>query len=99
MEHSMPMTEPQESHLIDIKRKFSLAIEEKYRRGQAQHGGNLWDRDVRMDIIDEAVDLFAYSITNAYKISQAVHILEQMKVGVDETLKRKLDEVIKTLTK
>jgi hypothetical protein len=54
------MTQAQEQHLLDIKQHFSTAVDKKYRKGQAEHGGNLWDRNTLDDIGDEAVDLVTY---------------------------------------
>lgn len=55
------MTQNQEKHLSDIKASFADEVDVKYRRGQKEHGGNLWDRDVVPDIIDEAIDLYTYA--------------------------------------
>lgn len=57
---SKRMTDQQEKHLTDIKAFFVDAVDKKYRKGQAEHGGNLWDRDCLKDIADEAVDLVTY---------------------------------------
>lgn len=58
-----PMTQQQEQHLKDIKQFFADGVDKKYRKGQAEHGGNLWDRDCLSDISDEAIDLVTYVYT------------------------------------
>lgn len=46
-----------------IKDKFCELVDTKYRKGQAQHGGNLWTKEMATQILDEAIDLFTYAIT------------------------------------
>lgn len=52
-----------EYHLGTIKDLFLKMVDEKYRKGQAEHGGDLRTRNVARDIMEEAIDLFAYSAT------------------------------------
>ena len=47
-------------HLNDIKNFVAHHLDAKYRKGQAEHGGNLWDRNPVEDIQDEAIDLITY---------------------------------------
>jgi len=57
------MTEAQEQHLARLKEAFSLFVDGKYRRGQAEHGGNLFDLsalELLNAAIDETVDQFTY---------------------------------------
>jgi hypothetical protein len=60
------MTLAQEMHLKSIKESFALAVDAKYRAGQAEHGGNLFEMDT-MDLIrnlkEEAIDLWTYACT------------------------------------
>lgn len=56
-----PMTQQQEQHLKDIKQFFVDGADKKYRKGQAEHGGNLWDRDCLKEIVAEAIDLVTYA--------------------------------------
>lgn len=57
------MTEAQEQDLAEIKSGFTAWVDEKYRKGQEEHGGNLWEMSV-LDFIDaaieECVDQFTY---------------------------------------
>jgi hypothetical protein len=48
------MTTDQEAHLAWIKSAFAKAAETKYCAGQAEHGGNLWDR-TPLQLIEEAL--------------------------------------------
>ena len=60
------MTPAQESHLAEILNKTSQIISTKYRNGQAEHGGNLFDMSL-IDLIDngiaEAADQLTYLLT------------------------------------
>lgn len=62
------MTPKQETHLEFIKTQFTSDVDKKYRKGQAEHGGNLWDKNTHLlDMaIEEALDLYVYLITLKY---------------------------------
>lgn len=67
------MTSEQEEHLLDIKRSFALAVDKKYRKGQAEHGGDLVEasRTNLIDCaIDEAIDLYVYLTTLRSKLTR-----------------------------
>jgi hypothetical protein len=70
------MNELQESHLQSILDKVRSGIDFKYRKGQQEHGGNLWDRDVIQDAIDESIDQITYAYTIDYKRRQAISLIE-----------------------
>ena len=57
------MTPEQESHLSSIRLSFGVALDDKYRAGQTEHGGDLWTKPQADNIIEEAVDMVAYSLT------------------------------------
>ena len=57
------MTDQQEKHLLSLHLAFADALVDKYRAGQAEHGGDLWTKPQADNIVDEAVDLVAYSLT------------------------------------
>jgi len=76
------MTKEQEKHLAQIVEAVTLRILAKYRRGQAEHGGNLWDRPSLPELHQEITDLNTYVITLDYqlrvcdeKLARAVQIL------------------------
>lgn len=54
------MTPAQELHLQEIITTACRRLEAKYRRGQEEHGGDLWDRPVLNDATDEVIDLLTY---------------------------------------
>ncbi len=70
------MTKKQESHLADIQNRLVQDLDTKYRKGQAEHGGNLWDRNVSHDILAEAIDLITYAYTNDFKRRQAISSIQ-----------------------
>lgn len=60
------MTPEQEEHLTHINDEAQGRIDYKYRRGAAEHGGNLWELtfgQILDQAIDEAVDQVIYLLT------------------------------------
>ena len=58
------MTTQQNEHLAKIKTDFIQLVTEKYKKGQAQHGGNLWNKKGLIDMaISEAIDQVVYLLT------------------------------------
>ena len=60
------MTPDQESHLASIIKRFAEACDKKYRAGQAEHGGDLWELSAEAlvdNAIDEAIDQVVYLLT------------------------------------
>jgi dUTP pyrophosphatase len=57
------LSEAQEKHLADMKADIVAHIDAKYRRGAAEHTGNLWDcspSTVLKHALDEVIDLLTY---------------------------------------
>lgn len=53
-----------EEHLQRILSRFNRELAEKYRKGQAEHGGNLWQKSGMLDYaIEEVLDLAVYLYT------------------------------------
>lgn len=58
------MYEDFDEHIEDISGAFEDWMEHKYRAGQKEHGGKLWQKTGLLDMaIDEAIDLFIYLYT------------------------------------
>ena len=77
------MTEEHERHLHYIKERINHLITAKYRKGQAQHGGRLWeDRNVFSDALEEVVDLVSYMITMEAKLESARAALNSAHEGL-----------------
>jgi|TARA_R100001530_G_scaffold66479_1_gene47541 hypothetical protein len=74
------MTDAQEDHLRGIVEMVSEQIHRKYRAGQQEHGGNLWERTpLTGDLIDEAIDQATYALTLAQQLTWAKRLLEQAR--------------------
>lgn len=43
--------------------RFSADLTAKYEKGQAEHGGNLWEKDMLDFAIEEAIDMVTYLYT------------------------------------
>ena len=60
------MTPEQERHLQGIKDEFIRLVDEKYRRGSAEHGGTLMEKSgawLLDEAISEALDIVVYLLT------------------------------------
>ena len=76
------MSPEQESHLARIKQKTLQLLDRKYRKGQAEHGGNLWEINLLDAAIDEAIDQVTYLLAlkeqkserNCYPMEDGVFI-------------------------
>lgn len=60
------MTPEQESHLQRVKDEFVELVDSKYRKGQAEHGGDLFSQP-ELNLLDmaisEAIDQVVYLLT------------------------------------
>jgi hypothetical protein len=61
------MTPEREAHLQAIKDRICEKIDKKYRAGQAEHGGNLWEKDLLAELGLEITDLSIYFISEEIK--------------------------------
>ena len=64
--HQDGLTEQQEMHLESIKKRFDGLVDGKYRKGAADHGGDLLHLkpiEVLDMAIDEAIDQVVYLLT------------------------------------
>lgn len=69
--HQAGMTKAQEEHLTRIQSQFHDLVNDKYRAGQKEHGGDLWKMSVLKLIdcaIEETIDQFVYLSTLRDKI-------------------------------
>lgn len=60
------MNGAQERHLADIKDQFATQVDAKYRRGAAEHGGELLDYTPLVLVgfaLDEAIDQVVYLLS------------------------------------
>lgn len=58
------MKKKNELHLMSIIEQAIDRIDKKYRRGDKQHGGQLWEKKGIIEMaIDEAIDQVVYLIT------------------------------------
>ena len=57
-------TREQREHAIHIADGAGRLILDKYKRGQEEHGGNLWEKSGLIDnAIEEAIDMVIYLLT------------------------------------
>lgn len=76
------MTQEQEEHLQSVKDKFCQDLDKKYRAGQKEHGGNLWDKEGLLDFaIEEVLDLAVYLYTLKAQVMD--QLAEFIKAGTE----------------
>ena len=65
------MTPEQEAHLSRIQTSFDVAVDKKYRAGQAEHGGDLFSLSTLTLLeegMKEAIDQYVYLFTAREKL-------------------------------
>ena len=76
------MTEQQEEHLKGLQTTLRSKFEIKYRNGQAEHGGNLWERTPLIDdLLEETLDQVAYAVTLKQQLQKVEYHIEK---GLEE---------------
>lgn len=78
------MTDEQHNHCARLVADFAVAFTDKYKAGQAEHGGNLWQKDpVKMARAakEEVLDQWAY-----------IDILEKNIIEMRSRIERALNE-------
>jgi len=68
------MTDQQEAHLQGIINKFSRDVSAKYSAGQAEHGGNLFDKPNLPMLMQEVQDMVVYAYTLKDQIREALEL-------------------------
>lgn len=67
-----------EEHLKHIKSEVVSILDNKYRKGQSEHGGNLWEHQGLLEeAINEAIDQCTYLITLRDKLKQGYTIMQK----------------------
>jgi hypothetical protein len=67
------MTPEQEAHLSSIIKRVGEFLNDKYRKGQEEHGGNLFDltaRQLLLESINESIDDLTYKLTLLDKLPE-----------------------------
>lgn len=62
-----------EAHLAQVKEQFLHFVDDKYRKGQLEHGGYLTDKTIEQltDLaLDEAIDQVVYLLTLRNKLNE-----------------------------
>ena len=74
------MTLEQEDHLNKIQKRVVGRIDRKYRAGQAEHGGDLWERvPLVEDLIDESIDQVTYALTLKTQLGRVRKLLDDAR--------------------
>jgi len=79
------MTLERENHLNGVIRSVSGQIDRKYRAGQEEHGGDLWERVPLVDdMIDESIDQVTYALTLKTQLGRVRKLLEDARDAAPE---------------
>lgn len=78
VDHSISnMSDEQEQHLNDIINAFVHDVDQKYRKGQAEHGGDLWKKGGMVKFMrEETLDFIVYCHTLAQQLRMIEYYLE-----------------------
>jgi hypothetical protein len=58
------MTPEIEAYLANLKSEFTADLDAKFRAGQIEHGGNIWEKPGMLEhAIEEAIDQVVYLYT------------------------------------
>lgn len=78
------MTEEHEQHLDLLVRNTSYLMKKKYRKGQEEHGGALWNMtplELAENIIEEAIDQLVYGLTLKMQLEEEIAFDEEQQHG------------------
>lgn len=74
------MTLAQEDHLAEIQEAIAKQVDAKYRVGQSEHGGDLWERvPLVEDLIEEALDQMTYALTLKSQLGRVKKLLDDAR--------------------
>jgi hypothetical protein len=86
------MNDEQEAHLAGIKSGFCVAVDAKYRKGQAEHGGNLWKKPGMLPMLtEETLDFVVYARTLEQQLRD---VLAHIEDGNQEMARVKLAGIL-----
>lgn len=71
------MTPERQRHLDAIKHLATSRIDRKYRAGQDEHGGSLFEKPLGEEIIAEAIDQVIYAMTKREQDMDAAAFLAE----------------------
>ena len=75
------MSPKQEAHLAGILRRFVQEADAKYRKGQQEHGGDLWKKPGMLGFLrEECLDFVVYADTLQAQIQEALLLLRRIPV-------------------
>ena len=71
---------------------FKKRFTEKYDKGQAEHGGELWNKNTSTMMLEEVMDQWSYAVVAWEQRLEAIVLLEREMVarGLSDTVLRAL---------
>lgn len=86
--------ETPEEHMEVLMDTFRAAWEEKYMKGQREHGGRLWRKRTTDFLVDEVLDFVSYVGVLAPQLNRVEEILEK---GQDGSANQAMDAIRRAL--
>jgi hypothetical protein len=78
------MTENQTLHATAIAAKNTLKIHDKYKTGQAEHGGDLWRKPLIGELDQEITDLVIYAATIKDQLGNIRDLLTELETDYSD---------------
>ena len=75
--------ETPEEHMDVMMSSFESAWREKYRKGQAEHGGKLWRKSTFAFLVEETLDFVSYVGVLAPQLKRIEELLHQARITDD----------------
>lgn len=89
------MTQDHEEHLGYLLERVLVQMDEKYRKGQIEHGGRLWAKNplgITRESVMEAIDQFVYLETFSKQFEDFLHMVVEHPLKAREQAKEWLEE-------
>lgn len=77
------MNHEQEAHLSGIKTRLCAGLDDKYRKGQKEHGGDLWKKPGLFPMLkDETKDFVVYADTLEQQLRDVLSLLTRGEADI-----------------
>lgn len=89
------MDQEHEEHLGQLLESVLIQMDAKYRKGQDEHGGNLWQKNplgLHKESINEAIDQFVYMETTYTQWKDFLELVVKHPIKAREQAKKWLEE-------
>lgn len=82
------------AHLEDIDVEFATQIQQQHRKGQQEHGGDLWRKACFARLKPEIIDMFTYAFEHEQRMVKWLKYLDTALKGHMEATSKHLVELV-----